>query len=42
VFGAVCVFTCVQQLLLELRVAADGPAASVGDATTGRPVVVAR
>ena len=42
VFGAVCVFTCVQQLLLELRVAADGRAASVDDATTGRPVVVAR
>jgi heme a synthase len=38
VFGAVCVFVCVQQLLLELRVA-DGAAASVAGATRVAPAV---
>ena len=41
VFGAVCVFMCVQQLLLELRVADDSAVAAVGDETTPRDVVIA-
>lgn len=42
VFGAVCVFTCVQQLLLELRVADDRPGAEVGNPVAARDVVGAR
>ncbi len=42
VFGAVCVFACVQQLVLELRVAGDPPAAGIGNATEIYDVAVAR
>jgi hypothetical protein len=45
VFGAVCVFVCVQQLLLELTVADHRPAvdtAAPSDATTTRGIAVAR
>jgi cytochrome c oxidase assembly protein subunit 15 len=42
VFGAVCVFTCVQQLLLELRVADDRALVDVYDATPEPDVVIAR
>ena len=42
VFGAVCVFTCVQQLLLELRVADARASVGVDEAPTRRPVVIAR
>jgi hypothetical protein len=38
VFGAVCVFVCVQQLLLELRVA-DDTVPSVVAATRAGPTV---
>ena len=39
VFGAVCVFTCVQQLLLELRVSDDRPATDIGSPAAARDVV---
>ena len=39
VFGAVCVFTCVQQLLLELRVADGRPGAHVDSPAAARAVV---
>jgi cytochrome c oxidase assembly protein subunit 15 len=42
VFGAVCVFTCVQQLLLELRVADDRASVGVDEAPTRHPAVIAR
>jgi heme a synthase len=42
VFGAVCVFTCVQQLLLELRVADDRRGTDVGGTAAARDVVGAR
>jgi len=42
VFGAVCVFTCVQQLLLELRVADDHLVVEVGDPATVRNIAIAR
>jgi cytochrome c oxidase assembly protein subunit 15 len=42
VFGAVCVFTCVQQLLLELRVTDDRPGADVGISVAAPDVVGAR
>jgi cytochrome c oxidase assembly protein subunit 15 len=41
VFGAVCVFMCVQQLLLELRVADVGVVAAAGRETTPSDVVIA-
>jgi cytochrome c oxidase assembly protein subunit 15 len=40
VFGAVCVFACVQQLVLELRVADHYTVAEVGDAAVTPRVVV--
>jgi cytochrome c oxidase assembly protein subunit 15 len=42
VFGAVCVFTCVQQLLLELRVADDRLGADVGIPAAAPDVIGAR
>ncbi len=42
VFGAVCVFTCVQQLLLELRVCDDGPHLEPLDLAPAPIVAVAR
>jgi hypothetical protein len=45
VFGAVCVFVCVQQLLLELSVADGRVAVNAGarsDMTTTRDIAVAR
>jgi cytochrome c oxidase assembly protein subunit 15 len=44
VFGAVCVFVCVQQLVLELSVADDRIAVDAGathDATTTAGIAVA-
>ncbi len=42
VFGAVCVFSCVQQLMLELRVVGAPVVADVGDAALPPHVVIAR
>jgi heme a synthase len=42
VFGAVCVFTCVQQLLLDLHVADDRVVVEVGDTAPPRNVAIAR
>jgi cytochrome c oxidase assembly protein subunit 15 len=42
VFGAVCVFTCVQQLLLELRVTDDRLAVDAGEAAPAPNVAIAR
>ena len=41
VFGAVCVFACVQQLLLELHVADDRVVLAAGDAAPTRNVAIA-
>jgi heme a synthase len=41
VFGAVCVFTCVQQLLLELHVVDDRVVLASGDAASTRNVAIA-
>lgn len=41
VFGAVCVFTCVQQLLLELHVVDDRVELAAGDAAPTRNVAIA-
>jgi heme a synthase len=41
VFGAVCVFTCVQQLLLELHVVDDRVVLAAGDAAPTRNVAIA-
>jgi cytochrome c oxidase assembly protein subunit 15 len=41
VFGAVCVFTCVQQLLLELSAGADHMVIEAGDDVSARNVAVA-
>jgi heme a synthase len=41
VFGAVCVFTCVQQLLLELHVVDDRVVLGAGDAAPTRNVAIA-
>jgi heme a synthase len=42
VFGAVCVFACVQQLLLELHVADDRVVVEVGDTAPAANVAIAR
>jgi hypothetical protein len=42
VFGAVCVFVCVQQLVLELRVADDTLAVGADAPPARRGVAIAR